>query len=113
MDKKLHPSLADRYATDFKRYKTMLSCVKGLNAAFNWGSFRTSFYSTNSYSVLPYFNPLNYIGVKTLPKFFGMSDAFYKEILAPFHGLSMTGVGIDGVPATAYQILEDIAPLSE
>jgi len=111
LDKKLQPSLRDRYATDFKRYGTMLGCIKRFNWTFNWGSTRTSFYSTNSYSVLPYFNPMNYIGSKTCAKLFGMSTDFYEEILAPYHGLSMTGVNIEDLPATAYHMLEDIAPL--
>merc|ERR1712224_846352 len=54
---------------------------------------------------------MNYIGLKTCAKLFGMSDDFYREILMPFHGLSMTGVNIDELPATAYQIMEDIAPV--
>merc|ERR1712226_985689 len=89
----------------------MQSWVKGFNVTFNWGSQRRSFYSTNRYSVLPYFNPMNYIGLKTCAKFFGMSSDFYREIVVPHHGLSMTGVDIDDLPATSFPVLEDMSPV--
>jgi len=109
---KLQPSLEQRYSEDLRRYDRMVGCVRSFNTFFAWGSSRTSFYGVNSYSMLGYCNPMNYIGLKTCAtKLFGLSKGFYKDIMCPFHGLSMTTVCIDGIPATALPIMDDIMPL--
>lgn len=107
----LAPSIGRRLERDCARYDRMVRHVDAFGDFFSWGSRRKSFYRTNQYSVLPFANPFNFISLKTCARLFGVSQDFYEGVIKPFHGLSLSTVNIDSVPATAYSILEDIAPL--
>eukprot|EP00930_Biecheleria_cincta_P055267 TRINITY_DN41603_c0_g1_i1.p1 TRINITY_DN41603_c0_g1~~TRINITY_DN41603_c0_g1_i1.p1 ORF type:complete len:810 (-),score=84.18 TRINITY_DN41603_c0_g1_i1:35-2269(-) len=107
----LKPSMADFFAEDFKKYGRMLNTIKRVNTLFNFNSDRPSFYKVNTYAVLPLFNPFNFIGMRTASRLFGVSSQFFETVVRPFHGINLTTLCFDGVPATAYETLESIAPL--
>jgi len=112
LEKKLQPSMEERYTDDLKKYDGMISSLRRITSIFNWCSDRKSFYGTNSYSILPFCSPLNYIGFKTCAvRLYGISEEFYEEILKPFHALSLSTMELDPIPATAYVIVDDIMPL--
>lgn len=111
LDRQLRPSLEERYIDDFRRYDRMISCIGKINSFFRWGSSRTSFYETNQVTLLPFFCPLNYVGLRTASRLFGCSDEFWNNVIKPFHGLNLSTVHIDNVPGTAFEILDAISPL--
>lgn len=111
LDKALQPSLEDRFAKDFRRYDRMVDVIEKVNTIFSWGSTRTSFYATNCVTLLPFFNPLNFVGLKTTARMFGCSEEFWESVAKPFHGLSLSTVYIDNVPGVGLSILDRISPL--
>jgi len=111
LDQALQPSMEGRFATDLRRYDRMISVIGNVSDFFSWGSSRPSFYKTNMYSLLPFANPFNFIGLKTCAHLFGLSSDFYETVVRPFHGLNLTTLLLDDVPAIAYTILDDISPL--
>jgi len=111
LDQALQPSMAGRFATDLRKYDRMISVVGGVSDFFSWGSSRPSFYRTNMCSMMPFLNPFNFIGLRSCARLFGISSEFYETILRPFHGINLTTLLIDDVPATSYKILNDISPL--
>eukprot|EP00927_Polykrikos_kofoidii_P078647 TRINITY_DN75454_c0_g1_i1.p1 TRINITY_DN75454_c0_g1~~TRINITY_DN75454_c0_g1_i1.p1 ORF type:complete len:818 (-),score=84.54 TRINITY_DN75454_c0_g1_i1:67-2520(-) len=111
LDKVLQPSLEARFTDDFRRYDRMIRVVTQWNHFFSWGSSRPTFYGSNQYSILPFANPFNFIGMRSCARLFGLSGDFFETVLRPFHGLNLTTVHIDSLPSSGYQILDDIAPL--
>jgi hypothetical protein len=108
LDTKLQPSLRPRFADDFARYDRMVRTIGRVNRCFNYGSSRTCFYPP----YLAHLNPFNFCGARGACSLFGMSDEFYDTVVQPFHGLNMTTIHIDSIPATAFPILDDIVPMT-
>jgi predicted NAD/FAD-binding protein len=111
LDKTLRPSMSARFAQDLDRYERMIGVIGRVSDLFHWGSSRPSFYRTNMYSLLPFANPFNHVGMKTCAHMFGMSSEFFETIVRPFHGLNLTTTLLDDVPATSYSVLDAISPL--
>eukprot|EP00438_Fugacium_kawagutii_P022393 Skav217221 [mRNA] locus=scaffold143:346635:349957:- [translate_table: standard] len=91
IDKMLQPSLEERYAADFRCYDRMIRCI-GMSCPVMPGCG------------LP-------VGLRTASRLFGCSDAFWTNVIKPFHGLNLSTVHIDDVPGSGFEILDAISPL--
>jgi hypothetical protein len=105
----LKPSLRDRFPEDFKRFDNMVKWVHRIDNFFTLDP-RPSFYK--HVGLWGYCNPLNYIGLKRLCAWNGISSEWYEGVLRPFHGWNFSSILIDDLPAVAIGALDILVPMN-
>jgi len=106
---KLRPSLRDRLAPDFKRWGELVHLVKGFNNMVTWDP-SPSFYKHTG--VITIFNPMNFITMKTLCRWGGISQEFWESVIVPVEASNMSTTQVDNFAAVGMPVLEDLSPLN-
>lgn len=97
--------LARRFADDFGRWRRMVAWVARINHALHGQPEVESLYHASA------INPLGVIPLRDLARAFGISSAFWAEIVVPLHSATFLTTDLDRVPALIVPIIDAIVPL--
>jgi hypothetical protein len=105
----LRPSLRDRLAVDFERWGALCKVVMAFNTCVTWDP-APSFYKHTGW--LAMVNPMNFITMRSLCKFGGISQEFWDAVIVPVEASNMSCANVDDFMAVGMVVLEDLSPLN-
>jgi predicted NAD/FAD-dependent oxidoreductase len=91
---------------DLERWAALAAFVRKVNRFFQPSEY-PSMYRSNM------LNPLNVIGLKTMFRWYGISERFWRCVFIPVHSSTFLELEMEGVPAVIAELLDDIVPLVE
>lgn len=97
--------LARRHAEDLARWRRMVGWVRRVNQVFH-GPL------DSLYHIHP-LNPLNLLPLRALARWFGLSRAFWTDIVVPIHSATFLTTRLDSIPAVIVPIIDSILPLDQ
>ena len=62
---------------------------------------------------MSWLNPLNLVPLRLLCRFFGVSDAFWDEIVVPLYASSFLTTNLDWIPSVILPIVDDIISVAK
>jgi len=91
--------------TDLQKWDALVSFVRRVNAVLQPCSYK-SMYRVNA------LNPLNLFPLRSLMRFYGISDYFWERVFVPVHTSSFLEVEMETLPAVMAELLDDVVPFS-
>jgi hypothetical protein len=93
-----------KFEEEIQRWNSMVRLTRTINAFFS-SSTEVSLYH------MSFLNPLNVISLRLLSRLFGVSHAFWNEVIVPLYASSFLTIRMNGVPAVILPVLDDLIPL--
>jgi predicted NAD/FAD-binding protein len=99
-------SLAERYGADLRRWRRLIDRVRVANRRFSGGG-PPSLYRVS------YANPMVYTPAWPLARLFGVSRAFWDDVVVALYATSFLTTRLDGLPAVILPTIDDLVSVEE
>lgn len=99
-------ALADRYAGELRRWRTLVGQARAINERFV-GRGEPSLYRVS------YANPLTYLPAWRMAQAYGISRAFWEDLVVSLYSSSFLTTRLDGLPAAVLPTLDDLISLED